>query len=160
MRSFDSWNTWTPMCHTLCYVLGIYFEQDKVLALQSGRIYRKVKSVNGCNQGSKSRFHRGSWDGRWYQTHTGSFSDHTQPPPGGGGSVLSISLTSSKLPLPAPSNERCGVWGVLFVLWGVWLCRVFAAVCELSLAAVSRGCSLAAVRGLLIAVASLVGHGL
>ena len=38
----------------------------------------------------------------------------------------------------------------------VWLCWVFVAVSRLSLVAASEGYSLVAVRGLLIAVASLV----
>ena len=43
----------------------------------------------------------------------------------------------------------------------LWLCWVFVAACGLSLVAASRGYSFVAVRGLLIAVASLiVEHGL
>ena len=42
-----------------------------------------------------------------------------------------------------------------------WLCWVCLAACRLSLVAVSRGCSLVAVRGLLTVMASfVVGHGL
>ena len=75
---------------------------------------------------------------------------------GGWDSMLSVSLTSSKLLLPVPSNERCGVLGVFVCLCCGAFDWVLAAVCELSLVAASGGYSLVAVLGLLFAVASLV----
>ena len=41
-----------------------------------------------------------------------------------------------------------------------WLCWVFVAVCRLSLVVGSGGYSLVVLHGLLMAVASLVNHGL
>ena len=70
--------------------------------------------------------------------------------------MLSVSLTSSKLLLPVPSNERCGVLGVFVCLCCGAFDWVLAAVCELSLVAASGGYSLVAVLGLLFAVASFV----
>lgn len=43
---------------------------------------RKVKHVNRYTWCRRSLFHSGSQDGRLYQTHIGSFSNYTQPPPG------------------------------------------------------------------------------
>jgi len=53
-----------------------------------------------------------------------------------------------------------GVMPFLKVRFYFWLCWVSVAACGLSLVAVSEGCSPVAVRGLLVAVASLVAPGL
>ena len=61
-------------------------------------------------------------------THGELFRSHTATP-GGGGSVLSISLTSSKLPLPVPGNERCGAWGGFCLFCGAFGCAESSLLC-------------------------------
>ena len=50
----------------------------------------------------------------------------------------------------------CRRSSLIFFNFNLWLHWVFVAACGLSLAAASRGCALAVVRGLLIAVVFLV----